>query len=224
MPYDLKDLPLDSFDSIGELEYGLLKIAPGSHVSVRVFTSYFDKISLHYENQPGFGYIQCPKDRCPYCFLADSLKNNSGYKATEHYLLPVFSLKDNNVEILRITDNEKVGALFPQIKRLVRTPDIEEKIVYIDRIDNSKFRVKPSPVSVPPSESQKLAVSVFAEKFKKGAIDLKSLFPRYSPEFLIENLDYLKDELTGLGYFTVSDENSDTPSSTSSPTDEEDMV
>ena len=146
---------------IGESAKLLILFTPGAEI-----------IDCHYLDSPTHGgLLQCTGDGCLLCGLYRSQH--------KRYLLPVFDPTSAEIMVLQINENEREGALLPQLRPLFRRiNDGERLMVEIRRKGRYEHEVDCFPV--PASANDGAAVIArFLAKYVDG--DLATVIPTMTP-------------------------------------------
>ena len=169
---------------------GEFKIPEGADVIGRVFTDDVANISLHYgETEALRGYFQCLGEGCPFCL--------AGRKASPFFLLPVYNVAADSIQILRLAESTDPHALLPQVLSVLDDPKLEEKFQVFHRLDKYRYNIE-SRTAVDRRHIGAAHISVFTDAAESGKIDLTAIFPRPSREdMLAVDAIRLHLELTG---------------------------
>jgi hypothetical protein len=169
-----------------------LKLSNQQAEMIKLFTEYFTRCFLHYEEDEQMrGYSHCLGTECPYCVV--------GAKPSENCLLPVYSVGLDAVVAMKLSAKQGPQQLITQIGHHLMDPELEKKILTIERVDNFHHKVTAkkedhySTVGV-------AAIRSFLER-EEGA-DLKALFPTHSAEDILTIKDVRRrwDLIRGLSH------------------------
>ncbi|MGK5083247.1 hypothetical protein WDW37_08065 [Bdellovibrionota bacterium FG-1] len=155
---------------------------------VKAFTDDGVEALLHFSDDPNLrGHFHCLGDpkTCPFCI--------AGKKASTSVLLPVYSLSQNGIAILRISKEMAPRKLLPQLLAYLDDPKIDQKLIEISRGDNYDFTTKL--ISNVKTASVGLQqVAAFLEQNENLEETLKSIYPRYTA-IELSSLESIKAQL-----------------------------
>jgi len=153
----------------------LLRLGP-NEVAFRLFTADATPVTLHYLDAPGYGtYVQCPGDDCPLC--------QAGVRKEERLLIPVYDMLSRSVRALSVSRSSSPGSLFPQLLPALRME--KPQALLASKPDRMTFRVATREIGAGVDDGSS-AIERFLRRWRAGAIDLASVYPRYEPRVLAE--------------------------------------
>jgi hypothetical protein len=156
---------------------GEFKIPEGTDVIGRVFTDDVVNVSLHYgESETLRGYFQCLGEGCPFCL--------AGRKVSAFFLLPIYSVAADSIQILRLSESIDPLALLPQILAVLEDPRVEDKFQVFHRLDKYHYSVE-SRTATDRRHLGASQINAFIEAVESGKIDLTNIFPRPSREDML---------------------------------------
>lgn len=138
---------------------------------VMLFTHDVDTVQLHYESDPAVrSYVLCPGKGCPACHLGSSPK--------QYYLLAVYSVEDQRVGVIRISDVRTPDALATRLLPFLQDDDIAKKVLFVSR-NGAKYTVEARPLAEHAYQGER-EIEAFEEQRKNG-LDLSTAFLRLAP-------------------------------------------
>lgn len=144
---------------------------------IKLFTDEATPLNLHYENTEASmrGFFLCLDAGCPYC--------EAGEKSTKYLFLPVVSVTQNKIAVLRMSTQRGPHNLLPLLGKFLTDPDIAEIILSVQKTDQFHFAVE---ARKKPEYAEYGAdlVADFLKKHQEGQIDIKSIVTTYSSEEL----------------------------------------
>ena len=157
-----------------------IKIRPGDSTQVRLFTADYEPVILHFSKSEKLkGFFRClgESNGCPACA--------AGLTRTNYILLPVYSVKEATVGVLRVSESDSHTSLLPQLLEVL-SGDTSQSFQTITRIDNFNFKVASTN-----SKNQRLlgadTITEFMTQVQKGNVELNSIYPHVTAEEMLED-------------------------------------
>ncbi len=165
-----------------------------------LFTSDGERARLHFEPDSAVnGYLPCPGEGCPLCFLGQSPKDFA--------LLPVLNLEKRAVEVLRISTRRGPGTLAAGLLPHLRDEAIENEVFSISRV-GAKFRVEVRPLGERADRCTGV-IEAFLRARGEG-LSLLSAFAEYTAAELAE-IERVRLKLDAVGGWTPPSGAGDVP-------------
>lgn len=158
-------------------------------VLLLLFTDDSDEVNLHFVDAKEVNtFVICPGTRCPLCF--------AGSAPQVHHLLPVYSIDDSAVRVIKVSNHRGPGALGPALHRLFADPKIADKVVILSH-KGKKFQVQTRPL---PSDCDhgESAIATFKAARENG-LDLKSAFHSLTASELAD-IEKIHRKVKAMGY------------------------
>lgn len=103
-------------------------------VMLYLFTDEVEEAKLHYEPDDAVrSFFPCPGDGCPHCY--------TGAAPQEFFLLPVYNVEQQAVEVLRISKKRGPDSLGSHLLPFLKDPEIKNKVILVSRTTN-RYRVE----------------------------------------------------------------------------------
>lgn len=153
-----------------------LFIQDGNNEMVKLMTEDVEQVKLHYEDKDDTfrGYFHCLGKECPYC--------QARFKPIDYVLLPVFSVTQMKICVLRINKLLGPHRLLSSIAPFLTDPKISQMILTITR-EKNRYQVDaqsmPEYAAVGAEE-----VAEFVQRVEKGEVNTRSLYPTYTVDEL----------------------------------------
>lgn len=161
-----------------------------------VFTPLIQSCEVHYcEETEIRGYLHCNGADCCLCKI--------GKKPKTMFLMPVFCFDDESVKVIQINDSQRPHALFPQMRNILEGG---LPIIFIaSRIKTDKFIVSTRELEELFSTEIEKPIKNFKAEWKKGVVDLTSVYPRIGNSQLIK-IPEIRQKLKLRGLLNSDDE------------------
>lgn len=155
---------------------------PSRFVPITVMTT---TVYLHYqESEPVRGYHHCLKPgKCPPCLV--------GATAVKTSLLPVLSIEENEVQILRIAGNFRTA-----LSEVFTSKSDLNSLITAQSLERGKYILTKD--QLPSHFKITLKVQNFVKDFEDGKIDIKAVF-RTPTVFELESIPKIRNQMTVLG-------------------------
>ncbi|GAF79574.1 unnamed protein product, partial [marine sediment metagenome] len=134
----LNDIFSDDMNAAGCGDLNILRLNE-TPVLVSVFTQESADLLTHYVAEGNVGEVQCNKEHESRCLLCD-LEN----KAADRYLLALYVVRDDEVQILPITATCRPHSLGPQLTAEIRKGNLEQRYLRISRA-SAKYTIASVP-------------------------------------------------------------------------------
>ena len=174
----LSDIFSDDMTAAGGGDLNVLRLNDNP-VLVTIFTDQIGDLETHYVSESSIGEVRCNKTREGRCLLCDI-----GNGATDKHLLPVYVVRDDEVQVLGITATKRGFSLGPQVMAEIRKGDLDRRYLRISRT-GAKYTV----TSVPAQEGSEMGEAVvkrFVEQLDAGGIELERAIPVYGNQQLLD--------------------------------------
>lgn len=188
----LADIFSDDMNAVGGGDLNVIRLNDNP-VLAAIFTQQTADLETHYVAEGNIGEVQCNKDREGRCLLCDI-----GNGAADRYLLPIYVVRDDKVQVLGITATRRPFSLGPQVAAEIRKGDLERRYLRISRT-GAKYSV----TSVPAQEGSEMGESVvkrFLEQLEAGEIELERAIPVYGNQQLLD-VPEIERVATAMGFF-----------------------
>jgi hypothetical protein len=141
-------------------------------------------------------YIPCNGDNCVLC--------KAGFKVTEYYFFPTFSLMSDTVEVLVVSVAMKPGSLLPKLleKFAKYESTLAEQIFSISKVDQYNFKVATQTYTL--STTNLATISTFIADYKAQNVALSDVFQTLSNEDILVQFDEVRRKLR---FATLEDTN-----------------
>ena len=172
-------------------------------VVLTVFTQELTELKTHFVNESKIGEVRCNQASESRCVLCDI-----GNGAAARYLLPVYVVSDDEVQVLAITATCRPYSLGPQLAAEFEKGELDKRFLQISKT-GYRFAVKSMPASEG-SEMGEVVIKRFCEELDAGKIELKRAIPVYGNKQLLD-VPEIERVATAMGIsraqFAAPDEN-----------------
>jgi hypothetical protein len=155
----------------------VVRLDANEKILVLFTLSVVPNVAVHYlDFQSLRGFVSCTRNDCLLCRI--------GRKADERDLLPVYDSVARAVAVLAVSPSIRPGALRPQLGPALQRVNAGERVlVGITKLDQVRFAVATYDL---PDDADDGAdrIASFLDGFKRGEIDLASVYPVMTKEEL----------------------------------------